>query len=162
MKKLTLESGKVIEISDESYKALSDGIREKRWVPTTEATYWYVCDNGNLSNCWFENDAEDKFRLNTGNCFKTNKEAQAHADKLKAIAKVTEYIYSNSLESADQECKDYTQSKFVFFYDSEYYKLIINGNLTVRIYSPIPYIKDGESAKQVLENCKEELLKIYK
>jgi len=161
MKKLTLESGKVIEISDESYKALSDGIREKRWVPNGHEDYYSVTDGGQVVECSNRYQCVTDFHLNTGNCFPTSTKAQAHADKLKAIAKVTEYIYSNNLESDDQEFKT-GDDKYNFNYDLYRSKIYTQGVSTIKVYSPIPYIKDIKSAEQVLENCKEELLKIYK
>jgi hypothetical protein len=158
MKKITLENGKIIEISDEKYNDLLDGIREKRWVPKREENYFFVDTYADVCSSFSTSNRGDKHLLNTGNCFPTSTEAQAHADKLKAIAKVTEYIWENDLTS-DYESRVY----YLFYYSRDEEEVSFHRNVwSYKEYSPIPYIKDEKSAEQVLENCKEELLKIYK
>lgn len=88
MKKIILENGKEVEISDESYKALSEAVVERRWKPEYGKKYWFVNKYNNVEYVYWNDyyktnnrfkintEAEKNYYYKTNNCFKTNSEAE--------------------------------------------------------------------------------------
>ena len=64
----------------------------KRWKPEYGEMYRYVSRKGSIYPCCWENDEIDIFCYNQRNCFKTEKEAQDHLDKLNTIAQIRDRI----------------------------------------------------------------------
>ena len=59
-------------------------MKEKRWKPEKGEMYWYVWNDGNA--CWGDfTGVSDERRFKSGNCFKTEAEAVAAAEKVKAL-----------------------------------------------------------------------------
>ena len=85
MRKLKLENGSTVEISDESYKALEKGV-QVGWKPSEDEKYWCVNSRGNVHNSYWLNDPIDQGRYELGNCFKVEKAADMHKLRLKSLA----------------------------------------------------------------------------
>ena len=59
-------------------------MEEKRWNPEKGEMYWYVWNDGSV--CWgIFTGASDERRFKSGNCFKTEAEAEAAAEKVTAL-----------------------------------------------------------------------------
>lgn len=56
-----------------------------KWKPKEKETYWNINYNGMVSSCVFNNDMHDIGAYNFGNCFRTKKEAEAMAKKIKKL-----------------------------------------------------------------------------
>lgn len=88
--KITLANGKEIELSQESYDKLVDGVKQgRRWVPEKAECYWCL-DNDGYS--WSVNLGYpgDDWRIKTGNIFKYKEQAIAHKEWLEAKAVIQE------------------------------------------------------------------------
>ncbi len=60
---------------------------EEVWKPKAEEVYYYISPEMDvIPSAWF-NDIQDKAYFNIGNCFQTEAEAQAMADKFKELLK---------------------------------------------------------------------------
>lgn len=87
---ITLANGREIELSQESYDKLAEEVKvEGRWVPEQYEKYWFVGTLGDVSHTCFL-PAMEKWRIKTGNIFKTKEEAEAHKEWLEAKAVIQE------------------------------------------------------------------------
>lgn len=152
--------GKEIEISQESYEAFKEQFlkEEKRWVPKLGEEYWFVNTIGIEYQGEWENDYIDNFRLNTGNCFKTENEMEKHLEKLHAIAEVTKYCYDNDLV-LDPDWEDFKQSKYSIIYNNENKEINWLRLTCLQDCLVLPYLKSTEACGQVIKE-KEDALKI--
>lgn len=83
--KITLDNGRTVEISQESYEALANAVQEKKWKPEDGEKCWGVTSGGNVDLFeWKDDDEYDKFRLASGNCFPTKEKAEMHKKRLLA------------------------------------------------------------------------------
>lgn len=57
----------------------------ERWKPETNEMYWFIPKDGEvIPFCWCD-DEIDRTCFNFGNCFRTEEEAEAAAEKVKAL-----------------------------------------------------------------------------
>ena len=96
IKYVSAKYGDFIPISDDYFKTIINELREKGyvydnnnlsiikciWKPKNNEYYWYVMSQGlvNHTTCDYSNRF-DKSRIDIGNCFKTESEAQKAADE---------------------------------------------------------------------------------
>ena len=79
MKKITLESGQVLEISEESYAELAKAVQNpKRWRADSGEDYWFVHIVDSVHSNTEFNDHIDQFLFSQRNYFQTKKEAEKH------------------------------------------------------------------------------------
>lgn len=114
MKKITLENGKVIEISDESYKALAKGIvpEYKRWRAERDGGYYYIGYYGDPNYSFDGHFVGDDHRYNTGNYHQTKEQAE----------------HANKVALANQRLKDAAEGFEPDWEDGEQFKYFINCN----------------------------------
>ena len=67
-----------------------------RWRPELDEWYWTVYDTGRCGNCNWDNDSIDKWRYLTGNCFKTEEEAEEYRKQIEYTARYKNYIEEHS------------------------------------------------------------------
>ncbi len=69
-------------------------IEKLPWKPKDSDKYWFVNPKGYLVHAYFcEDSMVDLYNFNTGNCFKTEKEAEAHKDEvLKRFKEIREEL----------------------------------------------------------------------
>ena len=165
MKTITLEDGKEVKISDESYKAMADSIQSKRWKPEEDETFWYVDDDGDVDvdvgHSYRADDETDKYRYKTGNCYRTEKEVETALARIIALADVREYILDNDLQVDNVDWSDEEQDKWVIYYDhddSEFYGEI---HRTSQYFNELPFLKSSEAIDQVIQAKRKELLVIF-
>lgn len=60
-------------------------MKEKRWKPEYGDTYWYVSELVEVEGTTWEDDGIDPVFYESGNCFKTEAEAEAAAEKVKSL-----------------------------------------------------------------------------
>ena len=160
MKTITLEDGKEVKISDESYKAMADSIQSKRWKPEEGEDYWHTDDCYVLDTRW-ENDEIDQYRYKTENCYRTKEEVETALARIIALADVREYILDNNLQLDNVDWSDGEQDKWVISYDhddSEFYGEIY---WTSQYFNELPWLKSTEATNQVIQAKKKELLVIF-
>ena len=58
-------------------------IEKLPWKPKDSDKYWFVNPKGHLVHAYFcEDGMVDLYNFNTGNCFKTEEDAEAHKDEV--------------------------------------------------------------------------------
>ena len=161
MKTITLENGKKVKISDESYKAIADSIQSKRWKPEENESYWALSFAGDVGESCWSNHRYDQYRYKTGNIYRTEEEAKTALARIIAIADVREYILDNNLQVDNVDWSDEEQYKWVIYYDhddSEFYGEI---HRTSQYFNEPPYLKSTEATNQVIQAKRKELLVIF-
>lgn len=58
-----------------------------KWKPNDNEEYYYILSDGKVRSCAWLDDEIDNSRFSIGNCFKTEEEAEAMAEKLKKLLK---------------------------------------------------------------------------
>lgn len=64
---------------------------KKIWKPEYEDGYWYICSDGQVYNCEWENDRIDQGRYSMGNCFRTKEETEFAGEKQKVKTELQRY-----------------------------------------------------------------------
>lgn len=87
----------------------------KRWLPSEHETYWFISSGGIVARARrYDGDTIDNWYFLTGNCFKTEKEADERKKQIEYTARYKNYIEEHS-EPIDWE--NYNQRKFFARYD---------------------------------------------
>lgn len=87
-----------------------------RWQPIFGQRYFYLDDGGVIRCVEWHYDDEDKFHFNTGNCFKTEQEAEEYKENLltKQQLKDLALELNNGVEI---DRKDIEQEKYYIYFD---------------------------------------------
>ena len=101
-----------------------EGIKKGgRQMPEYEATYYFLSSDGKIiRTLWYGIDL-DLFRFNTGNCFKTEQEAEEYKENLltkQALKDLALELNNGVVIDWDDE----KQYKFYIYYDYEVEKLV--------------------------------------
>ena len=67
------------EVNSPEFEGIKKGVRQK---PEYGEKYYYLDDGGGINYAYWSNDNIDLFRFNTGNCFKTEQEAEDYKENL--------------------------------------------------------------------------------
>ena len=158
---IKLEGRKKIEISEETARNLKEQFADKpkRWRAEQNKDYWYVTDWGEVAreSEQPEGHRANIYQFNTGNYFKTEKEAEEQAKKLQALATVKGYILDRNCEenwvavwSSEQVkaeiCFHYTDNKWKIWTESTKHKFPLL----------IPHTSE-KIAQEVLDKFQDEL-----
>lgn len=101
------------EVKSSEFEEIKKGVR---WKPEYYQNYFYIDDCGKLeSESYMDYDA-DLFRFNTGNCFKTEEEAEEYRENLltKQALKDLALELNNGVKI---DWENYAQSKFSIYYN---------------------------------------------
>lgn len=154
---------KEIELTPEQVKILGEEVKKEKkglWKPEFEEKYYCIDIDGDVDeDCWVGNVTYDQKRYSIGNVFKTEEEAKAHVQKLKAIQRVKEYIAENCRVVDDAE--DYESQNWRVSYDTTERRFIAECDGIWISYSPIPYLKTKTDAFRVSEDCEADLKIIW-
>ena len=77
----------------------------KRWKPEDKETYWLIDCGGDIKDVLWHNDKFDNWCYLTGNCFKTEEEAEEYKKQIEYTARYKNYIEEHS-EPLDWNDKD--------------------------------------------------------
>jgi hypothetical protein len=160
MKKIIIDD-KEIEISEKSFEALKAQLisKDTRYVPNIGEDYWLVADCGTTLYSSWDGKTVDNYRLGLGRVFKTRKEAEKHAEYLKAISKVTNYIFENGLALTDIDWEDKTQCKYcIYYYKGSFHSDFRTTTVSAEV---LTWIKSQGDCYQVIEEMEDELKIIF-
>lgn len=86
--KITLESGKTLEITKESNDALEEAADEEKPFPQINQRFNYLNECGDICSERFLPDKDSQRRMiSIGNCFATGEESDMHRLRLESMAK---------------------------------------------------------------------------
>ena len=81
-----------IEKLEKEIESLSPLPKQGRWKPKYKDKYYTVFEAGIVIDSEWVDDKVDNFRYKTGNCFKTEEEAELHLEKILFIEEVKDFI----------------------------------------------------------------------
>lgn len=152
MKTTIKHNGKEIEITLTPEQEALVMAKGERWEPKMGENYCYVTDDGHTAVTIWNNDDIDRFRLSQGNCFKTEEEAEARREYLKAVATI-----KADAEWWKPDWEDWKQVKWFGVYDHEDRELLRWWNVTIQNPNII-YFPSKELLKKSQETHRKEWL----
>ena len=161
MKTITLEDGKEVKISDESYKAIADSIQSKRWKPEEDEDYWHTDSTGAIYCEQWGNQEYDQYRYKTGNCYCTKEEVETALARIIALADVREYILDNNLQVDNVDWSDGEQDKWTIYHSHNSKQFISSVYGKIQNYNELPELKSEKATNQVIQAKRKELLVIF-
>lgn len=94
--------------------------RDVRRQPILGQYYFYLDDSGVIRSIEWHYDDEDLFHFNTGNCFKTEQEAEEYKENL--LTKQALKDLALELNNGVEICwENYEQSKFSIYYNGYHF-----------------------------------------
>ena len=164
--KITLEDGTEVEakVTDKVYKEHFEK-EEEVWKPTDGDTYWYIETAGDVdgdidvdlfieANYRYSSDRFKSVTVDVGNCFRTEEEAKAHLEYLKALTKIKR---SSSFEP---DWEDYLQTKYHIAYNHGGEGLYITNYSTIQLPA-IVFYETKEQAEQAIKDLEKEYKIIF-
>ena len=131
----------------------------KAWKPKEKELYFYYDSEGLIYESISSGGSIDKNRLEFGNCFKTRKEAEHMAEKLKVINELKNFALENNAEEIDW--KNLKQVKWAIAYSRMYKNLELNDWRNTQFSSSNIYFTSREIAQKAIETIGEDRIKKY-
>ena len=107
----------------------------KRWRSENDGVYYYMDDCGKCDSAYEGYGSIDDYRYNTGNYFKTEKEAEQHKAYLLALQTIK--------DDAEGFAPDWRSDKYHGYYNHEANELNIGWSLAFQ-YQGVVYFKSEE------------------
>ena len=105
MKTITLENGKKVEISEESYNALAGAVQNKRWR-AGKTNYYRFISGGDVFRHDDDYDFYDNYRYASKNYYKTKQEAERALEIFYILRKYEHEFTKEELE--DKKLRKYS------------------------------------------------------
>ena len=148
-----------VELTPEQEKQIKDylGIKgNKRWKPKNDGRYYTIY--GDLSvDSTYNNTSMDSLRIVYGNCFKTEKEAEFAAEKIKVYLELKNFADENN---DPINWSNPLQEKFYIMWDYEKCIIIYTYSCWMKTLDAI-YFSSKELAKQAVETVGADRIKKY-
>ncbi len=152
--------GNITKISSErwaAFEAFEKG-NAKEW-PRDEDPYWHIGSRGGLTLEHWAAYTEDLERRDIGNIYRTESEALAHVEKLKAKARIDKYIRDNGLEFVP-DWMNLDQAKWLVYYSYAKGGFETGLYCITRVISPFE-LESRNDARQVIDNCTDDLKTLF-
>ena len=149
---------KIKELQDELEKLKAAKIADsgKRWKPNQSLEYWLVC-NGDVAVCNYRNTTFDIWNYLTGNCFKTEEEAEEHRKQIEYTARYKNYIEEHS-EPLDWKSRN--QQKYDACYNTNDEEICIESSAYACCQGTI-YASSEQIIKDAIKEIGEDNFKKY-
>ena len=137
---------------EEKIKAYEEGLNSqntRQWIPEKEGMYWCMDNNGWAFPSNWEDDTSDRSRLEIGNVFKTEKETEFEAERLKILAIMKKY---------SKPFEQYEDNYPILFDHSDD---SISTNLYFSHDFGVYYFESKKTAQKVIDEIGEDRLKKY-
>ena len=109
------------QVNSIKFEGIKKGARQK---PKDGEVYFFLDSYGNRIWTKWHNNVQDLFRFNTGNCFKTNKEAIDYKENL---------LTKQALKDLALELNNGVEIDWDYYYQLKYYIFYNNGLKTLSI-----------------------------
>lgn len=161
---------KLIKAYDEKAKALRDEFISKLeddkkefklTYPEEDETIYYIIGNSmDIENTFFWNrNSNDICTLEHGLYFKTREEAEQYLKERKLLFKLHQWAKIKN-EFWVPDWSDYSNNKFLIYYDGEDRVLRINAGSISNILSILPTLKTREIAQECIDIFGDEIIEV--
>ena len=139
-------------------------VEEKRqyWKPKKDEKYYFitayeydVCVMDDMN----DEVIVDDNRINMGNCFKTEEEAEHMVEKLKVIHELQKFAYENN--EGEIDWKNFNQCKYYLVYDTKDEDLYVDYSIQCESEPFNIYFTSSKIAKRAIEAVGEDRIKKY-
>ena len=142
-----------VELTEEQEKHIKEclNIKEK-WKPKKDEIFYFINTCGEIFK-----DVNNKFKIFTNNCFKTEEEAEFRLEQIKVYNELKNFADENNKEIDLNDCK---VEKYIIEYDLENKVLYCDWYTTVKSIGQI-YFSSRELAEQAIEKIGDDRIKKY-
>lgn len=140
--------------ADDIRKMLQTKETTGHWIPEMKEEYYLIDSDGDISTHFFGEEGIDKFIFSQGNCFKTHKEAEEHAEFLKAKGRVNMYIWENHPFTPNW---DDDSRKYYVYYDIISREWEWGYCMGVMYSLLLPHMETAEACEDVIKTCEKDL-----
>lgn len=133
--------------------------KSKVWKPNIGENYFFITSSLEVNKFTNEGDMVDESIINSGNCFKTEEEAQHMIEKLKVIKELQNF----ALENRDEEISWNEDRRYKFYIYFDYKRKMIRITwATVAHGSPFNiYFASEKAVHDAIDSIGEERIKKY-
>lgn len=158
--KIQIIDGEVTEVTQQDWQAFAAWRQEqaKGW-PQSNDRYWYITGGGDVDDATFNNRIVDEAYIAIGNIYRTEAEALAQVEKLKAKARIDKYIADNGLAFVP-DWGNAAQMKWETYYNHVFTGFRVQCCYEFQ-YSGGHYYATDEHAQQVIDNCTDDLKTLF-
>lgn len=136
----------------ENIKVALDEYKKKQVWPQEDDPYYYITDDGDILYGIYDGTLPDKDRLQFGNIFKTEEEAEFKLEKLKVFQELEQLADDD--QPWDSNCRHYYLE---YNYDTNDVEL----NYCYSLKHTVIYFKSEESAQAAIDEIGKDSLKKY-
>jgi hypothetical protein len=159
MRKITLENGQTINISEESYQNLQKGVQNKRWKPRKGEDYYFV----EYLLIWGPNpwhgNVFDERQYKCRNVFETKDQAERKVVRLEKKYEILDRIEELN-EGWWPDWKSY-QTKFLVSWDAHNNDPFVEKTIISKNMPDEFYLKNDELADQLIKKYGDDLVCLF-
>lgn len=134
---------------------------KKKWIPIEGERYYYFDSYGDITRqCYGDECEADDFRVATGNCFKTQEEAQFRLNQIKVYAKLKNFADEHN-DEIDWKDKNGCKNKYCIVCDFDRKAKIYIAYACYVKESGTIYFSSKELAEQAIKEVGEDRIKKY-
>ena len=159
--KIQIIDGEVTEVTQQDWQAFEAWRKEqaKGW-PQSNDRYWYITGGGDVDDATFNNRIVDEAYIAIGNIYRTEAEALAQVEKLKAKARIDKYIADNGLAFVP-DWGNPANGKKVISYHHQDKRWFVSHTSFLEFAVAGPYFAAEAHAQQVIDNCTDDLKTLF-
>lgn len=106
------------EVNSPEFDEVKKGVR---WQPIFGQRFFYLGDGGVIRCVEWQYDYEDKFHFNTGNCFKTEQEAEEYKENLLTKQQLKDLALELN-DGVEIDWENCAQTKFSIYYQGHHFQ----------------------------------------
>lgn len=138
---------------------LKPEVKGRYFFPKVGEMYWCINSFGSIFKNKNSNQDIDKHFISTGNCYRTQEEAELALKKQQAIVKCWKWQQENAYFEPDWG--DERETKYFAFYKSQKKEIEIGSVGQSKYEFTLPYFKSEEACDAFIQANKEDLLLLF-
>ena len=151
---------KLNELKEEIDKAEQEENSSNKMLFEIGENYYYIFRAGEIDFDKWDNDEIDMWKLNQGNAFKTEEEAEDKLFQLRLEGKARKFRRINNCDVTEEDWKNMNKNKYYIYY-SLINGIAINSHCINIEPTKLGFFNSEEMAKKFVEENKKDLLKYF-
>ena len=151
---------KLNELKEEIDKAEQEENSSNKMPFKKEENYYYIFRAREIDFDKWDNDEIDMWKLNQGNAFKTEEEAEDKLFQLRLEGKARKFRRINNCDVTEEDWRNTNKNKYYIYYSLIRGIATVSNNLVLNL-NKLGYFNSEEMTKKVVEENKEDLLKDF-
>ena len=151
---------KLNELKEEIDKAEQEENSSNKMLFEIGENYYYIFRAGEIDFDKWDNDEIDMWKLNQGNAFKTEEEAEDKLFQLRLEGKARKFRRINNCDVTEEDWKNMNKNKYYIYY-SLINGIAINSHCINIEPTKLGFFNSEEMVKKFVEENKKDLLKYF-